>query len=134
MQSIVTVKKVCNQRSTLVLVFQMRKECVMYRSGLDHLLLFCGTTGTPGKLPTTTSRGTATSGSKVSSFLCKKRLYLIQQMRNERHWLFLSHNNPFLFSQRRRRAAYRIWPTREEWHAEHKAGKFTCVLPSSGSW
>lgn len=47
---------------------------------------------------------------------------------------FLLNNNVMPFSQRRRRAAYRIWPTREEWHAEHKAGKFTCVQHSSGSW
>lgn len=48
-----------------VLVLQMRKEYVMYQLSLDHLSLFCGITGTPGKLPTTTSRDTATSGSKV---------------------------------------------------------------------
>lgn len=48
-----------------VLVLQMRKEYVMYRLSLDHLSLFCDITGTPGKLPTTTSRDTATSGSKV---------------------------------------------------------------------
>lgn len=43
----------------------MRKEYATYQLSLDHLSLFCDTTGTPGKLPTTTSRGTATSGSKV---------------------------------------------------------------------
>lgn len=55
----------------------------MYQSGLDHRSLFCGTIGTPGKLPTTTSRGTATSESKVSNvlFTGKKTKYLIQLMR-----------------------------------------------------
>lgn len=53
-----------------VLILQMRKEYVTYQLSLDHLSLFCDTTGTPGKLPTTTSRGTATSGSKV----CRHRL------------------------------------------------------------
>jgi len=64
----VMMMMLCNQH-VFIFFFQMRKEYVMYQSGLGHLLLFCGTTGTPGKLPTTTSRGTATSGSKVSGFL-----------------------------------------------------------------
>lgn len=50
----------------IVFVFQMRKECVTCQSGLGLLLPSCVTTVTPGRLPTTTSRGTATYGSKVS--------------------------------------------------------------------
>ncbi|CDQ90925.1 unnamed protein product [Oncorhynchus mykiss] len=42
----------------------MRKGCVTSLSGRAHLSLCCVTIGTPGRQPITTSRGTATSGSK----------------------------------------------------------------------
>ncbi len=70
-------------------VFQMRKECVMFQSGLDPPSLFCGTTGTPGKQLTTTFRDTATSGLKVS--------HSVLYTANENEWQlhFLPNTNCF---------------------------------------
>lgn len=59
----------------------------MYQSDLDHLSLFCGTTGTPGKPPTTTSRDTATSGSKVSSFSLAYKIFCLHT-EDEQRWHF----------------------------------------------
>lgn len=55
----------------------------MFQSGLDHLSLFCGTIGTPGRPPTTTSRGTATSESKVSNVPAHRQKNKILNAANE---------------------------------------------------
>lgn len=84
-------KKKASSIESFVLVLQMRKEYVMCRLSLDHLSLFCDTTGTPGKLPTTISRGTATSGLKV----CRSKLKILvfQNLKVKKNINSISGNN-----------------------------------------
>lgn len=96
----------------------------MCLSSPAHLLPFCDTTVTLGRLLTTTSRGTATFGSKVS-------VYFISDLF---HQQIYTESTCMLLRQRIRRAHYRIWLIREEWPAEHKAGKFTYVPHNLDSW